>query len=108
MPARTRTCSGVFRNATDTGLGQLFTGIQPFHLAIQPYIKNYQVFGCPSDDIKGNAAVNRTGIVDALKAAGVPGANYPASLRHYRILHSGCRQIFPDSYGSNLYFVAVL
>src|ERR1700761_1526554 len=33
---------GVFRNATDNGLGQLYLGMLPFHLAIMPYVKNYQ------------------------------------------------------------------
>src|SRR4051794_3392791 len=45
---------GVFRNAANNGLGQLYMGVLPFHLAVQPYVKNYGVFGCPSDANKQN------------------------------------------------------
>lgn len=96
---------GVFRNAADTGLGQLFKGVQPFHLAIQPYTKNYQVFSCNSDDLRENASINRTGIVDSLKAAGVPGSDtlppYAASGVAAKTFHQAVAKIFPNSYATN-------
>jgi prepilin-type N-terminal cleavage/methylation domain-containing protein/prepilin-type processing-associated H-X9-DG protein len=92
---------GVFRNATNTGLGQLYMGILPFHLAVQPYAKNYQLFGCPSDDKKQNASVNRTGIIDALNAAGVPGTNTLPAYGNNEAFHAAVAQIFPNSYATN-------
>lgn len=96
---------GVFRNATDTGLGQLFKGVQPFHLAIQPYAKNYQLFGCLSDDKKQNASIDRTGIVDSLKAAGVPGADQLPPYSNTVAFHEAVAKIFPNSYATN-YFLS--
>src|SRR5438094_9831022 len=63
---------GVFRNATDTGLGQLYLGVLPFHLAVQPYVKNYTVFGCNSDPYQQNASIDPSGARDMIDSAGVP------------------------------------
>ncbi|MBC7804664.1 MAG: hypothetical protein H7145_00745 [Akkermansiaceae bacterium] len=97
--------AGVFRNAADTGLGQLFKGVQPFHLAVQPYAKNHALFACPSDDLRQNASINRTGIVDSLKAANVPGADtlppYAASGLPAKTFHEAVAKIFPNSYATN-------
>jgi prepilin-type N-terminal cleavage/methylation domain-containing protein/prepilin-type processing-associated H-X9-DG protein len=92
---------GVFRNASNTGLGQLFMGVLPFHLAVQPYAKNYQVFACPSDSLRLNASVNRTGIVDALKAAKVPGADTLPPYGNNMTFHKAVGEIFPMSYATN-------
>ncbi len=92
---------GVFRNAADTGLGQNFTGVLPFHLAVQPYVKNFQVFACPSDSLQLNASVNRTGVVDAFKAANVPGANSLPAYGNNLAFHQAVGEIFPDSYATN-------
>jgi prepilin-type N-terminal cleavage/methylation domain-containing protein len=93
--------AGVFRNATDTGLGQFYTGVQPFHLAIQPYIKNYQVFGCPSDSLKQNASVNRNDMRKMLVDSGVPGANNLPAYSNTQAFHSAVAKIFPNSYATN-------
>lgn len=92
---------GVFRNASNTGLGQLFMGVLPFHLAVQPYAKNYQVFACPSDSLRLNASVNRSGIVDAFKAANVPGANTLPPYSNSMTFHRAIGEIFPMSYATN-------
>ena len=92
---------GVFRNATDTGLGQFYTGVQPFHLAIQPYIKNYQVFGCPSDPLKQNASINRNDMRTMLVASGVPGADKLPPYSNTQAFHQAVAKIFPNSYATN-------
>ncbi len=92
---------GVFRNAGNTGLGQLYMGILPFHLAVQPYAKNYQLFACSSDTLRLNASVNRTGIVDALKAANVPGADTLPPYGNNMTFHKAVGEIFPMSYATN-------
>ncbi|MDX1934444.1 MAG: DUF1559 domain-containing protein [Capsulimonadales bacterium] len=97
--------AGVFRNATNSGLGQLFSGVLPFHLAIQPYIKNYQVFGCPSDPFKQNASIDRTGVIDMFKAAGVPGADQLPAYSNVASFHQAVAKIFPNSYATN-YFLS--
>ncbi|MES2463154.1 MAG: prepilin-type N-terminal cleavage/methylation domain-containing protein [Armatimonadota bacterium] len=94
---------GVFRNATNTGLGQIYMGIQPFYLAVQPYIKNYQVFGCPSDDKKQNASIDRSDMKNMLVAAGVPGANNLPAYSNTPAFHEAVAQILPNSYASNYY-----
>jgi prepilin-type processing-associated H-X9-DG protein len=96
---------GVFRNAADTGLGQFYKGVQPFHLAIQPYIKNYQVFGCPSDDKKQNTSIDRSDMRVMLVAAGVPGANNLPAYSNTPAFHEAVAQIAPNSYASN-YFLS--
>jgi prepilin-type N-terminal cleavage/methylation domain-containing protein/prepilin-type processing-associated H-X9-DG protein len=104
--------AGVFRNATNSGLGQLYAGVLPFHLAIQPYIKNYQVFACPSDPLKQNASIDRTGVIDMFKAAGVPGADqlppYSNTMQlppysNTMSFHQAVARIFPNSYATNYY-----
>jgi prepilin-type N-terminal cleavage/methylation domain-containing protein/prepilin-type processing-associated H-X9-DG protein len=97
--------AGVFRNADNTGLGQLYMGIFPFHLAVQPYAKNYQLFGCPSDPLKQNASVDRSGIVDLFVAAGVPGANQLPAYSNTPAFHAAFAKIFPNSYATN-YFLS--
>ncbi|MGV3614791.1 MAG: prepilin-type N-terminal cleavage/methylation domain-containing protein [Fimbriimonas sp.] len=92
---------GVFRNATDTGLGQFYTGVLPFHFAIQPYIKNYQVFGCPSDPYKQNASINRNDMRKMIVAAGVPGAETLPPYSNTPAFHSAVAKIFPNSYATN-------
>ncbi len=92
---------GVFRNSSNTSLGQLYMGILPFHLAIQPYAKNYQLFACPSDTLRLNASVNRTGIVDAFKAANVPGTDALPPYSNTMAFHSEVAKIFPMSYATN-------
>jgi prepilin-type processing-associated H-X9-DG protein len=96
---------GVFRNASNTGLGQFYRGILPFHLAIQPYIKNYQVFGCPSDDKKQNASIDRSDMKVMLEAAGVPGASNLPAYSNTPAFHEAVAQICPNSYASN-YFLS--
>lgn len=91
---------GVFRRPDNKGLGQLFMGVLPFHLAIQPYVKNYQVFACLSDDKRQNASIDRTGIVDALKAANVPGAG-TLTYSNTLAFHQAVAKLFPNSYGTN-------
>jgi prepilin-type N-terminal cleavage/methylation domain-containing protein/prepilin-type processing-associated H-X9-DG protein len=92
--------AGVFRNAGNTGLGQEFKGILPFHLAVQPYAKNYNVFTCPSDQYRQNGSVDRSGMVNMLKGASVPGAealtygNNPA-------FHSEVAKLTPMSFATN-------
>lgn len=93
--------TGVFRNNTDTGLGQFFFGVMPFHLAIQPYIKNYQVFGCPSDSLKQNASIDRQGVRDMFIAAGVPGATELPPYSNTPAFHQAVAKIFPNSYATN-------
>jgi prepilin-type N-terminal cleavage/methylation domain-containing protein/prepilin-type processing-associated H-X9-DG protein len=92
---------GVFRNATNTGLGQLYMGVLPFHLAIQPYIKNYQVFGCLSDPLKQNASIDRQDVVKMFIEAGVPGANQLPAYNNTPAFHAAVAKIFPNSYGTN-------
>ena len=94
---------GVFRNATNTGLGQLYAGILPFNLAVQPYAKNYQLFACPSDDKQQNASIDRTGMPDMLKAAGVPGADTLPAYSNTPTFHEAVAKICPDSYASSYY-----
>jgi prepilin-type N-terminal cleavage/methylation domain len=96
---------GVFRNATNTGLGQFYMGILPFHLAIQPYIKNYQVFGCPSDDKKQNASIDRSGVRDMFIDARVPGADTLPPYSNTVEFHEAVAKIFPNSYATN-YFLS--
>jgi prepilin-type N-terminal cleavage/methylation domain-containing protein/prepilin-type processing-associated H-X9-DG protein len=95
--------AGVFRNATNTGLGQFYFGILPFHLAIQPYIKNYQVFGCASDPLKQNASVDRSDVRRMFVEAGVPGANQLPTYSNTMAFHQAVAKIFPNSYASNFY-----
>ena len=97
--------AGVFRNATNTGLGQLYMGVLPFHLAIQPYTKNYQVFACASDPVKQNASVDRTGVVDMFRSAGVPGADRLPPYSNTPAFHQAVAKIFPNSYATN-YFLS--
>ena len=94
---------GVFRNATNTGLGQLYMGILPFNLAVQPYAKNYQLFACPSDDKRQNASIDRSGMPDMLKAAGVPGADTLPPYSNTPAFHEAVAKICPDSYATNYY-----
>jgi prepilin-type processing-associated H-X9-DG protein len=82
-------------------LGQLYKGVLPFHLATQPYIKNYQVFGCPSDDKKQNASVDRSDMKVMLVAAGVPGAANLPNYSNTPAFHEAVAAIFPNSYGTN-------
>jgi prepilin-type N-terminal cleavage/methylation domain-containing protein/prepilin-type processing-associated H-X9-DG protein len=84
--------AGVFRNATNTGLGQ-------------PYAKNYQLFACPSDPVKQNASVDRTGIRDLFIAAAVPGADQLPAYSNTPAFHAAVAKIFPNSYASN-YFLS--
>jgi prepilin-type N-terminal cleavage/methylation domain-containing protein/prepilin-type processing-associated H-X9-DG protein len=93
--------AGVFRNATDTGLGQFYTGVQPFHLAIQPYIKNYQVFGCPSDSLKQNASIDRQDARKMFVLSGVPGAENLPAYSNSQAFHQAVAKIFPNSYATN-------
>ncbi len=93
--------AGVFRNASNTGLGQLYRGILPFHLAVQPYIKNYQVFGCPSDSTKQNASIDRTGVRDMFVDARVPGAESLPAYSNTPAFHQAVAKIFPNSYATN-------
>jgi len=97
---------GVFRNATNSGLGQLYMGILPFHLAIQPYTKNYTVFGCPSDPLKQNASIDRTGVRDMFIAAQVPGADQLPPYSNTPPFHQAIAKIFPMSYATNYYLSA--
>jgi len=92
---------GVFRNATNTSLGQLYMGVLPFHLAIQPYVKNYTVFGCPSDPHKQNASIDRQGVRDMFVSAGVPGANQLPPYSNTPAFHQAVAKIFPMSYATN-------
>jgi prepilin-type N-terminal cleavage/methylation domain-containing protein/prepilin-type processing-associated H-X9-DG protein len=92
---------GVFRNAGNTGLGQLFMGVQPFHLAIQPYVKNYQVFACPSDDKRRNASIDRSGVRGMFIAANIPGATSLPAYSNTPAFHDAVAQIFPNSYATN-------
>lgn len=97
--------AGVFRNASDSGLGQLYTGVLPFHLAIQPYARNYQLFGCPSDPLKQNASIDRSGVVDMFVDAKVPGANELPAYSNTQAFHQAVAKIFPMSYATN-YFLS--
>jgi len=98
--------AGVFRNATNTGLGQFYMGILPFYLAVQPYAKNYELFACPSDDIRTNGSVDRSGMPDMLKAANVPGANLLPAYSNTTAFHEAVAKIVPNSYATNYFLSA--
>jgi prepilin-type N-terminal cleavage/methylation domain-containing protein/prepilin-type processing-associated H-X9-DG protein len=93
--------AGVFRNATDSGLGQLYYGVQPFYLAVQPYAKNYQVFACVSDEKQQNASVNRNDMRNMLIRSGVPGADQLPPYGNNDAFHSAVAKIIPNSYATN-------
>lgn len=95
--------AGVFRTATDTGLGQFYKGVLPFHLAIQPYVKNYQLFGCPSDPLMQNASIDRSDVVAMFRAANVPGADSLPAYSNTPAFHQAVAKIFPMSYATNYY-----
>ncbi len=97
--------AGVFRTAANDGLGQQYKGVLPFHLAIQPYAKNYQLFGCPSDPLMQNASIDRSGVVDMFKAANVPGADTLPAYSNTAAFHQAVAKIFPMSYATN-YFLS--
>jgi prepilin-type N-terminal cleavage/methylation domain-containing protein/prepilin-type processing-associated H-X9-DG protein len=97
--------AGVFRNANNNGLGQDYRGILPFNLAIQPYVKNYQVMACPSDDLRQNGSVDRSGMNAMLIGAGVPGANTLPAYSNTPSYHEAVAKICPMSYAGN-YFLS--
>ncbi|MBC8136021.1 MAG: DUF1559 domain-containing protein [Fibrella sp.] len=94
---------GVFRNATNTGLGQFFAGVFPFHLAVQPYAKNYELFACPSDSLRQNASVDRSGMPVMLAAANVPGAATLPPYSNTIAYHEAVAKVVPNSYATNFY-----
>jgi prepilin-type N-terminal cleavage/methylation domain-containing protein/prepilin-type processing-associated H-X9-DG protein len=93
--------AGVFRDATNTGLGQLYMGVLPFHLAVQPYAKNYALFACNSDPKRQNASIDRTGVRDMFIDAKVPGADQLPPYSNTPAFHQAVAKIFPMSYGTN-------
>jgi len=92
---------GVFRNATNNGLGQLYMGVLPFHLAVQPYAKNYNVFACNSDPAKQNASIDRSGVRDMFISAGVPRAPQLPPYSNTPTFPQAVAKIFPMSYATN-------
>jgi prepilin-type N-terminal cleavage/methylation domain-containing protein len=96
---------GVFRLPDNSALGQEYKGILPFYLATQPYVKSYQVFACPSDDLRQNGSVDRSGMPAMLIAAGVPGANQLPAYSNTQPFHEAVAKICPVSYASN-YFLS--
>jgi prepilin-type N-terminal cleavage/methylation domain-containing protein/prepilin-type processing-associated H-X9-DG protein len=96
---------GVFRLANNQGLGQFYKGVLPFYLAVQPYVKNYEVFGCVSDDKRQNASVDRSDMRNMLIAAGVPGADTLPAYSNTPAFHEAVAKIVPNSYATN-YFLS--
>jgi prepilin-type N-terminal cleavage/methylation domain-containing protein/prepilin-type processing-associated H-X9-DG protein len=83
----------------ETGSDDLYNGMPGWPLALQPYVKNYGVLKCPSDDTAGGFAKTNAYCFEAqLLQAKVPGA-------YTGIRSSGedMRKVLPLSYAANYY-----